>query len=76
MCPANESGTIIIDSDQLIQSALHEKEECINLSSNTNNNNERLFHGILHRIPVNEVINLHDSFFFYELFMSAISQFC
>lgn len=53
MCPANESGTIIIDSDQLIQSALHEKEECINLSSNTNNN-ERLFHGILHRIPINE----------------------
>lgn len=62
MCPANESGAIT-DSNPLIRTGIEEKQECDNVSSN-----QPHFHGILHRLPLSEVIN--NLFFFFFLIVT------
>lgn len=53
MCPANESGATIV-SDPLIQTDVEEKGvECDMI----NRDNQRILHGILHRLPLTEVID-------------------
>ncbi|CAO2839184.1 unnamed protein product [Amaranthus hypochondriacus] len=51
MCPANESGATIV-SDPLIQTDVEEKGvECDMISRD----NQRILHGILHRLPLTEL---------------------